>query len=198
MNIKKFSGACERNAAPILAVLQQEFADVRHVLEIGSGTGQHAVFMAEHLPHVCWQPSDLPIHHASIQAWMDEQALPNVLPPLALDMAAPQWPLGVFDAVFTSNTCHIMSWEQVQTMFEGVARLLPSGGVLCIYGPFNLDGRYTSESNARFDEALKAQGPHMGLRDLEQIQELAGSYGLIATANHEMPANNRLLVWHRE
>lgn len=194
---KWFSGACERNAGPILEVLRHEFAHVKHVLEIGSGTGQHAVFMAEHLPHLRWQPSDLPEHHPSIRAWIEEAALSNVLPPITLDMTQPQWPAGDFDAVFTANTCHIMSWDRVETMFEGVGRLLPAGGVLCVYGPFNVGGQYTSEGNARFDEALRAQGAHMGLRDLEAMQQLARSCGLTAIADHAMPANNRLLVWHR-
>jgi len=195
---KRFSGACERNAEPILAVLRHEFAHARQVLEIGSGTGQHAVFMAQHLPHLRWQPSDLPEHHPSIRAWMEEAALPNVLPPITLDMTQPQWPAdGEVDAVFTANTCHIMSWDRVQTMFDGVGTLLPAGGVLCIYGPFNVGGSYTSESNARFDEALRAQAAHMGLRDLEAVQALARSCRLMAIADHAMPANNRLLVWHR-
>ncbi|GGI20808.1 DUF938 domain-containing protein [Oxalicibacterium faecigallinarum] len=192
---KQFSSACERNADPILDVLRQEFASARHVLEIGSGTGQHAVHMAASLPHLIWQTSDLPNYHPSIQAWIDEAQLHNVRKPLILDMAQPDWPQGDFDAIFTANTCHIMSWDKVERMFDGAGRVLPAGGVLCVYGPFNIGGQYTSDGNARFDEALRAQSAHMGLRDLETVQALAASCGFVQRADHAMPANNRLLAW---
>jgi len=194
---KQFSSACERNADPILAVLREEFANAHHVLEIGSGTGQHAVHMGAQLPHLIWQTSDLPNYHASIHAWLNEAPLDNVRAPLILDMTQPVWPEGDFDAVFTANTCHIMSWDKVERMFAGVARLLPVGGVLGVYGPFNIGGQYTSDGNARFDEALRAQGGHMGLRDLEAVQALATSCGFVQHADHAMPANNRLLVWKK-
>ena len=194
---KQFSAACERNREPILAVLRTLFAGGERVLEIGSGSGQHAVFFGAHLPGVVWQTSDLPQNHASILAWQAEARLPNVLPPLALDMRAPDWPAQRFDALFSANTCHIMAWPEVERMFAGAGRLLAAGGLLCVYGPFNYGGRFTSLSNAQFDAALRQQAPHMGIRDFEAVDRLAGAAGLALEADHDMPANNRLLVWRR-
>jgi cyclopropane fatty-acyl-phospholipid synthase-like methyltransferase len=196
INAKRYSEACERNCAPILAILKQPFAASAHVLEIGSGTGQHAVHFAAALPHLLWQTSDLPEHHASILAWQVEAGLSNVLAPLALNVAG-AWPPLIFDAAFTANTCHIMAWPEVEAMFAGVGRLLPSDGVFCVYGPFNRGGDYTSPSNARFDEHLRAQAAHMGIRDVEKIEALAAAHGLRRAADHAMPANNRLLVWEK-
>ncbi|KIF80521.1 DUF938 domain-containing protein [Noviherbaspirillum autotrophicum] len=192
---KQFSAACERNREPILAVLRDVLADCRQVLEIGSGTGQHAVYFGAHLPRLQWQTSDLPCNHASIIAWQQEARLPNVLPPLALDVASTDWPQGPYDAVFSANTCHIMAWQEVEAMFVGIGRVLRPGGLVCIYGPFNEGGRFTSISNAQFDAALKAQAPHMGIRDFDAVNALAARQGLTLLADHAMPANNRLLVW---
>ncbi|MGB6054012.1 MAG: DUF938 domain-containing protein [Burkholderiaceae bacterium] len=192
---RQFSPACERNRAPILERLRPLFADRRRVLEIGSGTGQHAVHFGAALPHLQWQTSDLEPNHASIRAWQQEARLSNVLPPLLLDLRAPDWPHADFDAVFTANTCHIMGWEEVERMFSGVGRLLPAGGLFCVYGPFNYGGRFTSASNAEFDAALRARDPRMGLRDAEAVGELAAAAGLLPQEDHAMPANNRLLVW---
>lgn len=195
---KMYSAACERNREPILAVLRDVLANARNVLEIGSGTGQHAVYFGAHLPHLVWLTSDLPDNHASILAWLDEERPPNVLPPLHLDVDSNAWPAGPFDAVFSANTCHIMAWEHVEAMFAGASRVLKQGGLLCIYGPFNYNGKFTSDSNALFDMSLKAQGEHMGIRDFEAVDRLAGKQGLVLVADHAMPANNRLLVWRRE
>jgi cyclopropane fatty-acyl-phospholipid synthase-like methyltransferase len=195
---KNFSAACERNREPILEVLRLHFMHCRRVLEIGSGTGQHAVFFAAHMPHLVWQPSDLPENHASINAWRDEAALVNVLPPLALDVAAGQWPRESFDAAFTANTCHIMSWHQVTMMFAGLGQALQADGLLCIYGPFKYSGAFTSESNARFDAMLRTQAAQMGIRDFEEINRLAADNGLILRDDIDMPANNQLLVWQRK
>ncbi len=194
---KQFSAACERNREPILALLRTLFANSRRVLEIGSGTGQHAVYFGAGLPHLVWQTSDLPQNHASILAWQREARLPNVLPPLTLDMRAPEWPAGHFDAVFSANTCHIMAWPEVERMFAGLGRWLPAGSVLCVYGPFNYGGRFTSPGNRQFDAALRQQAPHMGLRDFEAIERLAAAAGFALEADHGMPANNRLLAWRR-
>lgn len=194
---KQFSAACERNRDPILAILRDALAHRSRVLEIGSGTGQHAVYFAAHLPHLLWQTSDLPQNHASILAWQRDAGVRNALPPLLLDCASDAWPQQCFDAVFSANTCHIMAWEEVQGMFAGIGRVLESGGVLCIYGPFNYEGRFTSDSNARFDALLKQQAPHMGIRDVEAVDRLAFDQGLELQADHAMPANNRLLVWRR-
>jgi cyclopropane fatty-acyl-phospholipid synthase-like methyltransferase len=195
---KQFSVACERNRDPILAVLRNVLADSRHVLEIGSGTGQHAVYFGAHLPHLAWQTSDLPQNHASIHAWLDEAQLSNVLPPLTLDAASSNWPQGPYDGVFSANTCHIMAWPEVEAMFAGVGRILQKGGVLCVYGPFNYGGKFTSASNAQFDVWLKQQAPHMGIRGFEEVNRLAGKQELTLCADNAMPANNRLLVWRRE
>lgn len=178
-------------------MLQPVLAQARRLLEIGSGTGQHAVHCAAGLPHLQWQTSDLQVNHAGIQAWLDEAKLANVLAPITLDMAAPHWPQAPFDAVFSANTCHIMAWPQVQSMVRGAAALLPAGGRLCIYGPFNEHGRATSAGNAEFDAALRAATPQRGLRDLEAMVALAREQGLVLEADHPMPANNRLLVWRR-
>lgn len=194
---KQFSAACERNREPILAVLRDVLREPGRVLEIGSGTGQHAIHFGMHLPHLTWQTSDLPYHHASIHAWLNETQLPNVLPPLTLDTGSDAWPAGPFDAVFTANTCHIMGWDEVCAMFGGVARVLRPGGLMCVYGPFNYDGRFTSESNAMFDASLKAQAAHMGIRDFEAVDRTAAENGLKLVADHAMPANNRLVVWRR-
>lgn len=194
---RKFSAACERNREPILAVLCEVLTGPDRVLEIGSGTGQHAVYFGAHLPHLTWQPSDLPEHHPSINAWLDEAGLKNVLRPIGLDAASGPWPQGPFDAVFTANTCHIMAWNDVQAMFRGAAQVLRSGGVMCVYGPFNYGGKFTSESNAMFDMSLKAQGEQMGIRDFEEVDRTARENGLALVADHDMPAHNRLLVWRK-
>lgn len=188
---KMYSAACERNLEPILAVLRDVLANARNVLEIGSGTGQYAVYFGANLPHLVWQSSDLPENHASIHAWLDEERPPNVLPRHHLDVGSDDWPAGPFDAVFSANTCHIMAWEHVEAMFAGAGRVLKPGGVLCIYGPFNYNGKFTSESNALFDMSLKAQGEHMGIRDFEAVDRLAGKQGMALAADHAMPANNR-------
>jgi cyclopropane fatty-acyl-phospholipid synthase-like methyltransferase len=194
---KPFAESCEQNREPILAVLREVFADFSHVLEIGSGTGQHAVYFGAELPHLVWQTADVPAHHTGILAWLTEAALPNVLPPLALDVAQTAWRSGRYDAVFSANTLHIMSWSEVEHFFEGVGEILKSGGVLAIYGPFNYNGTFTSESNARFDAWLKARDPASGVRDFEAVDALARAQGLVLQADFAMPANNRTLVWRR-
>lgn len=192
---KPFSNACERNRDPILDILRNVLRRHRSVLEIGSGTGQHSVHFGSHLPHLQWQTSDLLENHAGINAWIEETQPGNVLAPIVLDMAAPAWPERHFDAVYTANTCHIMSWPEVEAMIAGVASILKSDGVFCIYGPFKYNGAYTSEGNARFDAALREQVAHRGLRDFEAIQMLAASHGLYLQDDHAMPANNRLLIF---
>ncbi len=195
--MKQYSAACERNREPILQVLREIFSDTRRVLEIGSGTGQHAVFFAPHLLHLEWQTSDLEHNHVSILAWMRDQPCSNLLPPLVLDMAVTTWPKAKFDAVFSANTCHIMAWDEVELMFHGAGTLLPVGGLLVVYGPFNYDGKFTSESNARFDASLREFAAHMGIRDFAAVDALARQASLKLEQDLEMPANNRLLVWRK-
>jgi cyclopropane fatty-acyl-phospholipid synthase-like methyltransferase len=192
--MKPFSEACEENKAPILRVLQRLFLHHRTVLEIGSGTGQHAVHFAAAMPNVIWQTSDRVENHAGIQAWLDEAALPNLQNPIVLDVGD-KWPDTRFDAVFSANTAHIMSWPEVELLFQGVGRLLNDRGFFVLYGPFNFNGRYTSESNLRFDQWLKKRDIMSGIRDFEALDELAGSTGLLFSENVEMPVNNRILVW---
>ena len=194
---KPYSAACERNRAPILGVLREAFRECREVLEIGSGTGQHAVHFAAHLPHLRWQTSDREENLPGVRAWLDEAALPNTPEPLTLDVAQRPWPEQSFDAVFSANTLHIMSWAEVELLFAGIAGCLQAGGVLAIYGPFNIDGRFTSDSNEAFDRALRAAAPHRGIRDAAAVDALAASHGLALIADHAMPANNRCRVWRR-
>lgn len=190
--MKPYSEACERNREPILAVLKRVFGDSRLVLEIGSGTGQHAAYFAAALPHLRWQASDVADYLDDIREWVDDR-----LPPIELDVDKP-WPAVHADAVFSANTAHIMSWPQVERMFQGVARVLPEGGVFALYGPFHYGGRPTSASNARFDAMLRARDPASGVRDFEHICALAGRCGLAVIEDNAMPANNRLLVFRKE
>lgn len=194
---KPYSEACDQNKVPILHVLRKEFADVRQVLEIGSGTGQHAVYFGTQLPHLIWQTSDVISYHAGIHAWLSDAALPGVLPPLALDVDNDSWPMEPMDAVFSANTTHIMSWPQVQKMFAGIGRVLVCGGVFCLYGPFNYGGTYTSPGNARFDAWLKTRDPASGVRDFEALDTLANINDMLLTHDYEMPVNNRTLVWRK-
>lgn len=195
--MKPYAESCEQNRDPILAVLREVFAERRRVLEIASGTGQHAVYFGEALPHLTWQTSELPHHHAGIQAWLEDAGLPNVLPPLAIDVNDPAWPVEPVDAIFNANTVHIIGWPAVERMFAGIGRVLAVGGVLCLYGPFNYGGAFTSESNARFDAWLKARDPLSGVRDFEAIDRLAAAQGLVLLRDIAMPANNRTLVWRK-
>ncbi len=192
---RQFSPACERNQAAILSYLQTYLSDARLVLEIGSGTGQHAVYFSQHLPHLEWQTSDRPENHPSIQAWIQDQGSSRVHAPLPLDVAQGNWPTQTVDAVFTANTCHIMSIDEVKLMFEGASRVLNAKGQMIIYGPFNYHGNFTSISNQEFDTNLKLQAPHRGIRDIEEIQKIAENYALVLSADLDMPANNRLLVF---
>jgi len=195
--MKPCSESCEQNRAPIQSVLEEVFADRKRVLEIASGTGQHAVYFGQALPHLTWQTSELPGNHAGIQAWLDEAGLPNVLPPVAIDVNDTHWPVETVDAVFNANTVHIVAWPSVQRMFAGIGRVLAVGGILCIYGPFNYGGQFTSESNARFDVWLKNRDANSGVRDFEAINQLAEAQGLKLLKDIAMPANNRTLVWQR-
>jgi cyclopropane fatty-acyl-phospholipid synthase-like methyltransferase len=194
--VKAFSEACERNRDPILSVLSRVFAGSSRVLEIGSGTGQHAAYFAPRLRHLSWQPSDRAENLASIRAWMEEASAPNLLAPVELDVEA-GWPQVAADAVFSANTCHIMSWHQVKKLFAGVAALLPAAGVLALYGPFTYRDRPTAESNVRFDAMLRGRDPLSGLREFEAIRALGCEHHLVLTEDNPMPANNRLLAFHR-
>jgi hypothetical protein len=189
-SMKPFSEASERNRAPILEVLKRVFSKVRFVLEIGSGTGQHAAYFAPELPHLVWQASDVAENLPGIREWVTDP------PPIELDVDK-GWPKLEVDAVFSANTCHIMSWPQVERMFEGVGKI-PTLEVFCLYGPFNYGGKHTSESNARFDAMLRSRDPKSGLRNVEELVELGKRAGLVLEEDNPMPANNRLLVFKKQ
>ncbi|PKM43975.1 MAG: methylase [Gammaproteobacteria bacterium HGW-Gammaproteobacteria-1] len=195
--MKPIAESCLQNRAPILAVLREVLAGRRRLLEIGSGTGQHAVYFAPELPHLLWQTSDLEENHAAIQAWLAEADSPNLLPPLPLDVRTGPWPADTVDAVFSANTAHIMGWDAVEAMFAGVGRLLEAEGVFALYGPFNYGGAYTADSNARFDAWLRQRDPASGVRDFEALDALARAAGLVLWQDYAMPADNRTLVWRK-
>ncbi len=193
--VKPYAESCEINKAPILAVLKEIFAGRKRVLEIASGTGQHAVYFGRELPHLIWQPSELAQNLAGIQAWLDEAQLPNVLAPLAIDVNDARWPVAPVDAIFNANTVHIISWPEVERLFAHIARVIEPGGYVCFYGPYKIRGVVTSESNARFDAWLKSRDPNSGVRDFEAVNRLAASHGLDLLRDIAMPSNNRMLVW---
>lgn len=193
---KPHAPSCERNREPILAVLRDRFADRRRVLEIGSGTGQHAVHFAAAMPHLNWQTSDRAENLPGIRAWLDEAALPNTPAPLELDVAG-TWPDITFDAVFSANTLHIMAWPDVQQLFARLPGVTGAGATLVVYGPFNYQGRYSSDSNAAFDQWLRERDAHMAIRDAAAVDALAERAGFALIDDLAMPANNRCRIWRR-
>jgi hypothetical protein len=207
---KPFAPACERNRGPILAVLRGHFGGRLRALEVGSGTGQHAVHFAAAMPWLSWQCSDLPERLPGIRAWLDEAALPNMPPPLPLDLSDPGWPRALvdagdrdaegqerFDALFSANVLHIVAWPLVEAMFAGLDAVLADDATVAVYGPFNYGGGYTSHSNREFDAWLQARDPRSGIRDFEAVDALARAVGLRLVDDVAMPANNRTLVWRR-
>ena len=198
MTGKPFAPACERNRDPILAVLRAHFADRSRVLEIGSGTGQHAVHFAAALPFLLWQASDVAENLPGIRAWLDEAKLPNTPAPIVLDVDRNDWPQTPFDAIFSANTLHIMSWPEVEKLFAALDAITTRDAKLAMYGPFNYEGAFTSESNAAFDASLRKRAPHMGIRDAEAVDALARKAGFELIDDVAMPANNRTRVWQRQ
>ena len=195
--MKLYSESCERNQEPILKILQGVLAKQQYVLEIASGTGQHAIYFGRALPHLSWQTSELTDKHEGILAWLSEIKLPNVLPPVTLNVNDGKWPVGIVDTVFNANTVHIISWLEVERMFAGIARVLNANGILCLYGAFKYKGKFTSESNARFDAFLRSNNRNSGIRDFEDINRLAESHGLFLVKDVDMPNHNQTLVWQR-
>lgn len=190
---KPYAPACERNQEPIRAALARILTEPATVLEIGSGTGQHGVYFARHLPHLQWQLTDVADNVPGIRLWQSEAALPNLPAPRILDLMAPVDLNASFDAVFTANTVHFISWSLVRAVLRVATRHLRDGGDLLIYGPFNEEGRYTSEGNAALDEWLQSRDPDSGIKDRSEFEAVAGDYGLEPVAVHTMPANNLLL-----
>jgi cyclopropane fatty-acyl-phospholipid synthase-like methyltransferase len=192
-----FSEAAERNKRPILDKLRPLLVDCTAVLEIGSGAGQHAVFFASALPHLVWQPTEMPNKLALLTNMCRSHPSENLAKPLPLDIDDDHWLTVQADAVFTANTLHIIHWPQVCRLFSRVGALLPQQGIFCTYGPFNSDGQYTSASNAQFDTSLKNRDPESGIRDITDLRQLAEECGMSLVHDFVMPANNRLLVWRK-
>ena len=198
MDSLPFSQACENNKAFILEVLLEAFTDRREVLEIASGTGQHACHFAAHMPWLRWQPTELPENLPLLTPRCRAYPGANLLTPLALDVREPIWPSAIPDALFSANSLHIMGFAAVERFFTALENQAGSDAVLAIYGPFNYGGTYTSASNARFDQWLAQQHPASAIRDFEAVDRLAAGAGFALQQDHAMPANNRLLVWRKQ
>jgi cyclopropane fatty-acyl-phospholipid synthase-like methyltransferase len=196
--MKQYSQSCVENQVPILNIIKPLLTNVTTVLEVGSGTGQHAVYFAQHLPNLIWQSSDQDQYLNSINSWIDEAKLDNTPMAIPLDVTnTGTWPSIEVDAIFSANTAHIMSWDMVVDFFQGVGKMLNSGGMFILYGPFNYNGEYTSQSNANFDLWLKDRDPNSAIRDFEALNKLATEAELILVNDYEMPANNRILYWKK-
>ncbi len=197
MHNAPFYAAAEQNREPILAVLAELFDRPGLVLEVGSGSGQHAVHFATNLPHLTWQATDLPEQLPGITRWREIAGLDNMLAPLTLDLADPKWPVAACDEAFSANTAHVLPWRLVEAMLAGIAARLRPGGRFCLYGPFRYGDRHTSESNASFDASLRRRDPRQGVRDALRLEEFGLEVGLVLEGDREMPVNNRLLVFRR-
>ncbi len=198
MTAKPFASATERNSLPILGVIRHELARCESVLEIGSGTGQHAVCFAAELSHLTWQTSELREHHAGIRAWLGDARLDNVREPLELDVRAAGLHDATYDAVFSANTAHIMSFAAVEKMYALVGEVLKDGGWFCLYGPFRRNGEFNTASNAEFHASLRQRDPDMGVRHLEDLDRLGEQAGMRRVRLYAMPSNNHLVVWRKQ
>ena len=194
---RPYAESAVRNATPILEVLGREFGGASRVLEIGSGTGQHAVAFAAAMEHLHWQTSDLVENHAGIRAWIDGSGIKNIAPPLSMDVRDACVEQGAYDAVFSANTAHIMGIDAVEKMFSLVGKALRPGGVFCLYGPFRQGGELNSQSNADFDANLRQRDSVMGIRDIEKLDQFALSAGLQRVRFYAVPSNNNVAVWIR-
>lgn len=201
-NQKPYAESCNQNREPILEVLLPLLTNKgkykKNVLEIGSGTGQHAVYFAKQMPHLMWQTSDQQAYQQGIQLWLDDANLDNTPAPLCLNVSSDSWPTQNFDAIFSANAVHIMDWDNVVDFFMSGANLLNPEGLFILYGPFNYNQQYTSESNAHFDIWLKQRNPKSAIRDFEALDQLAQTGGLRFAEDYPMPANNRILVWVKQ
>ncbi|HFC93204.1 MAG TPA: DUF938 domain-containing protein [Leucothrix mucor] len=194
---KPFADSCQQNQEPILNVIQPLLQHCQTVLEIGSGTGQHAVYFAANMPHLHWQTSDRIEYHQGINLWLQESNNPNIYPPIALDVSHDEFPKQPFDAIFTANTLHIMSKDNVSSFFQKMTACMQANSILLAYGPFNYNGKYTSDSNVQFDRWLKSRDINSGIKDFEWLNELANAAGLESVNDYTMPANNRILHWNK-
>ncbi len=195
--LKQTSPSCERNKDFILPVLQDVLPGAGNVLEVGSGTGQHAAYFSARLPQLSWQPTDLAENFPSIQAWAAEAGLPNLRAPLELDLLAstPRWPVTSAAAIVCINTVHIVAWKGVENLFAGAGRVLSPGGVMFVYGAYRYATRALEPSNETFDQWLKARDPASGVRDFEAVNTLAQQHGLVLAGDRAMPGNNRSIWW---
>lgn len=197
MNDKPFAPACERNQQAILEAITPFLQNTKHVLEIGSGTGQHAIFFASHLPHINWQTSDVVANHPGIMAWIKSASVKNVLKPLTFDVNENILPAAEYDVVFTANTFHIMSWTEVVKCLEKASQALKNGGLLIVYGPFIFSDIETAPSNMAFDAQLKKQKCTMGLRTFADLQSVCKRNRLMFSKKIIMPANNFILAFKK-
>jgi cyclopropane fatty-acyl-phospholipid synthase-like methyltransferase len=195
---KPVAESCQQNREPIFKVIKPLLESCQTVLEIGSGTGQHAVYFAGQLAHLQWQTSDRAEYHQGINLWLEDADHANILEPLLLDVSKDNWPTDLFDAIFSANTLHIMSHFDVVCFFKNLSRRLQTDGLLIIYGPFNYKGSYTSASNAQFDQWLKSQDINSGIKDFEWVDRLAEMAGMKLLHDISMPANNRVLCWEKD
>jgi cyclopropane fatty-acyl-phospholipid synthase-like methyltransferase len=195
--MKQYSESCAQNQGPILSIIKPLLTNVKSVLEIGSGTGQHAVYFAEHMSHLKWQASEQSQYLPSVNAWIDEANLDNLPKAIELDVTQ-QWPKAKVESIFSANTTHIMNWDMVVDFFQGVGQTLEAGGLFILYGPFNYHGQYTSQSNANFDLWLKSRDIQSAIRDFEAINQIAQEAGLKLANDYAMPANNRILYWVKQ
>lgn len=193
-----FAPACERNKGPILAELKHILPERGRVLEIASGTGQHAVHFAPAFPNLTWQSSERRTELPGLAARLESEGRGLLPPPLELDVLEKDWPTGPFQAAFSANSAHIMPWEAVCAMLDGVGRVLEPGARFSLYGPFNVAGRFTSQSNRDFDRQLKMRDASMGLRDVSDMEDRGRRHGLALSRRIDMPANNFLLVFTRQ
>jgi len=194
---KPFSQACENNRGPISQVLERILVDCQSVFEIGSGTGQHAVWFSRAMPHLQWQTSDRKENHQGIKQWISDSSLENIHHPLELDVGVGPWPEDLFDAIFTANTAHIMALSEVELMFSGVSKLLISGGLFCLYGPMQYSGVIAAESNRAFDARLRAVKSTQGIREFNDLNKLAATFGMELIEDNDLPANNQLIIWQK-
>jgi hypothetical protein len=193
---KPFAPAAEENRDAILKVLQQEFKHINTVLEIGSGTGQHAAYFSQHLAHLNWQASDKHTMLSGIAMWLDDANLETPLAPIELDVNL-NWPQQSYQGAYAANIAHIIHWNEIEALFSGLDQVLIDSAVFCLYGPFNINGDYTSESNRLFDLWLKERDPESCIRDKNDLDQLAIKNNFQASSLWEMPANNKILCWRR-
>jgi len=195
-----FSGACERNKDVILEVILPYLSKAKTVLEIGSGTAQHAIYFAQNMPHLIWQTSDQKEYLEGINAQLQNADIDNVQRPYELDVNQNHWIENQqrFDLIYTANTFHIMRWSDVCVFFNGLNTVVNTNAVLIVYGPFKYNGKYTSASNQAFDHTLRSRECGSAIRDFESVDELAKEQGFELIKDHSMPANNQCLIWQRE